>query len=167
MRYQILRSVSHNHVFAGPRHRWAAQLSVAAILFLTTASLARSQTASGVWQQIDPSTGKVGALVTFGERNGIFSGYISKLFPNPGEDQNPLCQKCAGAQQGKPILGLMFIEGMRRSGLTYEGGTILDPETGTVYSATMQLSKDGNSLTVRGYVGLPIFGQSQIWKRVP
>jgi hypothetical protein len=29
----------------------------------------------------------------------------------------------------------------------------------------LQLSRDGNALTVRGYVGLPL-GQSQTWKRV-
>src|SRR5262249_37674452 len=155
---------SNKRGFVVRRARRTARLVTAAILFLATPSLAKPQTASGVWQQIDPSTGKVGAIVTFSESDGVFSGFISKLFPEPGDDPNPLCHKCAGAQQGKPILGLRFIEGMRRSGLTYEGGTILDPETGTVYSATMQLSTDGNTLTVRGYVGLPIFGQSQTWK---
>jgi len=126
---------------------------------------AMAQTVSGVWQQIDPSTGKVGALVTFSESGGSFNGRITKLFPDPGDDPNPLCHKCPDQQRDKPILGLVFIEGMRRSGLTYEGGTILDPETGTLYGANMQLSRDGNTLTVRGYVGLPLFGQSQTWKR--
>jgi len=155
----------HNKSSSEPRLR--ALLPTVAILFLAQAPLAKAQTVSGVWQQIDPSTGKVGALVTFSESKGVFSGYISKLYPDPGEDPNPLCHKCPGAQRGKPILGLTFIEGMRRSGLAYESGTILDPEAGTVYSASMELSRDGNTLTVRGYVGLPIFGQSQTWKRVP
>ena len=68
-----------------------------------------------------------------------------------------LCGKCPDGQQDKPILGLVFIEGMRHTGLEYEGGTILDPESGMLYSAT---------LTVRGYVGIPLLGQSQIWKPV-
>ncbi len=140
--------------------------AIAAFWILAQTSSAGAQTVTGVWQQIDPDTGKVGALVTFAESGGIYRGFFSKLFLDPGDDPNPLCRKCPGARRGKPLLGLMFIDGMKRSGLAYEGGTILDPETGTLYSANMRLSPDGNSLTVRGYVGIPLFGQSQVWKRV-
>jgi uncharacterized protein (DUF2147 family) len=139
---------------------------IAAVYVVAQTSSAGAQTISGVWQQIDPDTGKVGALVTFAESGGIYRGFLSKLFLDPGDDPNPLCHKCPGAQQGQPLLGLMFIDGMQRSGLDYEGGTILDPDSGTLYSANMQLSPDGNALTVRGYVGLPLFGQSQVWRRV-
>jgi uncharacterized protein (DUF2147 family) len=140
--------------------------AVAAFFIVAQTAYARAQTIDGVWQQIDPDTGKVGALVTFTENGGIYHGFLSKLFPDAGDDPNPLCHKCPGAQRGKPFLGLMFIDGMKRSGLAYEGGTILDPDTGTLYSASMQLSPDGNALTVRGYVGIPLFGQSQVWRRV-
>jgi uncharacterized protein (DUF2147 family) len=141
-------------------------LALAASLLTACALPASAQTVAGVWQQIDPSTGKVGALVTFAGTDGIFSGAISKLFPDPGDDQNPLCIKCPDGKKNQPILGLVFIEGMRQSGLAYDGGTILDPDTGTLYNANMQLSPDGNELVVRGYVGLPLLGQSQIWRRV-
>jgi len=141
--------------------------AIAVLLIAAQTSSAAGQTVSGVWQQIDPDTGKVGALVTFVESGGdTYRGFISKLFLDPGDDPNPLCHECPGAQRGKPILGLTFIEGMKRSGLSYEGGTILDPETGTLYSANMRLSRDGNALTVRGYVGIPLLGQSQVWRRV-
>jgi uncharacterized protein (DUF2147 family) len=141
-------------------------LAIAAFAVLADAAPAHEQTVSGVWQQIDPDTGEVGALVTFTQSGNVFNGAISKLFLGPGEDPNPLCHKCPGSRKGKPLLGLVFIEGMRRSGLEYEGGTILDPDTGEAYSANMQLSRDGNTLTVRGYVGISLFGQSQTWKRV-
>lgn len=141
--------------------------AVAALCILVQTSAAEAPTISGVWQQIDPDSGKVGALVTFAESGGVYRGSFSKLFPDPGDDPNPLCSKCPGAQRGKPLLGLTFIDGMRRSGLAYDGGTILDPESGTLYDANMRLSPDGNSLTVRGYIGIPLLGQSQVWKRVP
>jgi Uncharacterized protein conserved in bacteria (DUF2147) len=140
-------------------------LAAAALLLGGQASSAAAQTVTGVWKQIDPDTGKVGALVTFAEGAGVFKGWFSKLFSDPGDDPNPLCRNCPGSQRGKPILGLVFIDGMQRSGLEYDGGTILDPESGNVYSANMKLSRDGNTLTVHGYVGISLFGQSQTWKR--
>lgn len=147
------------------KHIWV----LAALLVVALTSSANSadpQTVTGVWQQIDPDSGKVGAHVTFVDGGGVFSGYLSKLFPEPGDDPNPRCNACSGADHGKPLLGLVFIRGMKRSGREYEGGTILDPDTGTLYNANMKLSPDGNALTVRGYVGIPLFGQSQVWKRI-
>ena len=44
-------------------------------------------------------------------------------------------------------------------------GKIYNPEDGETYSCTMTLQADG-TLKVRGYVGLPIFGKTQIWTPV-
>jgi uncharacterized protein (DUF2147 family) len=140
--------------------------AVAALTSLLTLNAAASApTAAGVWKQIDES-GKAGALVTISQEGDVFVGRLSHLFLEPGDDPNPLCDRCPGDKLNQPVLGLVFIEGMTQSGLDYEGGTILDPETGKVYSATMHLSADGGQLTVRGYVGLSVFGRSQTWLRV-
>ena len=96
----------------------------------------------------------------------MFVGRLSHLFPEPGDEPNPVCGQCPGDKLNQPLLGLVFIEGMKQSGLDYDGGTILDPETGKVYSASMRLSADGTQLNVRGFVGLSIFGRSQTWTRV-
>jgi uncharacterized protein (DUF2147 family) len=139
-------------------------------LFLITASAfagveTAAPTAAGVWQQVGDD-GKVGALVTISEEDGVYVGRLSQLFPEPGDDPNPICTECPGDKHNLPILGLVFIDGMKQSGLDYEGGTILDPESGKTYHASMHLSPDGSKLTVRGYIGLEIFGRSQTWNRV-
>jgi len=138
---------------------------VAACVLIAVQASAAIPTAAGIWKQTDEN-GKVGALITISQEGDAFVGRLSQLFPDPGDDPNPICRKCPGDKQNQPLLGLVLIEGMKRSGLEYEGGTILDPDTGTIYKASMSLDPAGTQLTVRGYIGLSIFGQSQIWTRV-
>lgn len=142
-----------------------APAAMGAFALMLAQASAATPTAAGVWKQIDEN-GKVGALVTISEENGVYIGRLSRLFLDPGDDPNPVCTECPGARHNKPILGLVFIEGMKQSGLDYEGGTILDPDTGKLYKASMSLDPGGSRLTVRGYVGLSIFGRSQTWTRV-
>jgi uncharacterized protein (DUF2147 family) len=149
-------------------HHWrelGLMFSLAAGALIMSEPAASLPSAAGVWKQVDEH-GKVGALVTISEQNGVYVGRLSKLFLDPKEDPNPVCTRCPDDKLNQPILGLTFIEGMKQSGLDYEDGTILDPETGDIYHAKMSLSPDGNELNVRGYVGLPVFGRTQTWTRV-
>jgi uncharacterized protein (DUF2147 family) len=123
--------------------------------------------AVGLWEQVDETSGKPESWFKITERNGVYTGNIVKIFFKPGDDENWVCEKCEGDEQGKPVLGLTLIKGMQRNGLSYENGTIMDPRDGSVYRALMKLTPDGQKLEVRGYLGIALFGRSQIWNRLP
>lgn len=124
-------------------------------------------TATGLWQQIDDASGESQGWFLIYEQSGIYEGAIAKMFFKPGENENPICTRCQGDQKDRPSLGLTIIKNMHRNGLNYENGTILDPRDGNIYNALMQLSPDGQTLTVRGYLGIALFGRNQIWHRLP
>jgi uncharacterized protein (DUF2147 family) len=89
------------------------------------------------------------------------------MFPKAGTPNVPNCLKCTGDQANAPMLGLLLVKQMTRDGLEYQDGTILDPRNGSVYHAQMQLSEDGQQLSVRGYLGVSLLGQTQVWTRLP
>jgi uncharacterized protein (DUF2147 family) len=137
---------------------------VAATSLLAEAS---GPTAAGLWEK-DGESGRPDAWFRIIQCNGRYEGKIVKIFPKPGQDPSQWrCTKCEGEQRDAPVVGITFIKDMERDGLTYEDGTILDPRDGSQYSAVMQLSPDGQRLTVRGYLGIPLLGQSEVWHRIP
>ena len=120
----------------------------------------------GLWEQSD-DRGRVQAWFNFFEKNGVYVGALAKAFPAPDEKHEEVCSRCPGDQKDAPFVGLLIVNGMQRKGLSYQDGTILDPRDGSVYRAVMELSPDGQKLTVRGYLGIKLFGQSQVWRRLP
>jgi uncharacterized protein (DUF2147 family) len=124
------------------------------------------RTAAGFWEQTD-NDGHVGAWFYFDQVKGRYQGRLVKMFVKPGEPTFEVCAKCSGKQKNAPMLGLVIVKGMKRDGLKYEEGSILDPRDGTVYHAQMELSPDGQKLSVRGYLGIPLLGQTQVWNRLP
>lgn len=69
--------------------------------------------------------------------------------------------------QDRPILGLPLLQGFSNGDEpnVWEGGTIYNPEDGDTYKSIMTLLS-ANELKVRGYVGISLFGKSQVWTRV-
>lgn len=103
------------------------------------------------------------------EKDGIFS-----IAPCPS-DSSRLCGRLVGMDYtdaepekdfwGRSECGLEIISDMKRRKNGRWHGKILDPRAGRTYQASMWLA-DADTLKLRGYVGLTIFGETQTWKRV-
>lgn len=80
--------------------------------------------------------------------------------------QNDVCEECEGADKGKKIIGLVIIRNMKFQGGKLTGGTVLDPQNGKTYHATLSYDAEKKSLKLRGSLDKAgIFGRTEYWKR--
>jgi len=148
-------------------------LTIGAVMALSATAQAATAgsepTAIGLWEQIDEKSGQPESWFNIVEKDGVYVGTIVKMFQKPGDPppESFRCSKCEGADKDQPVLGLTLIKGMKRKGVKYEDGTIMDPRDGNVYRALMEVSPDNKRLEVRGYLGVALFGRSQTWNRLP
>lgn len=116
----------------------------------------------GKWKTIDDETKQAKSIVEiYKKSDGKYYGKVSQLLIKPAD---PNCSSCKDDRKGKPILGLEIIRGLAKDGDEFTGGTITDPKTGKTYKCT--ITKSGDKLNVRGYMGVSILGRTQVWQKV-
>ncbi|MDG1347695.1 MAG: DUF2147 domain-containing protein [Crocinitomicaceae bacterium] len=127
--------------------------------------MAFAQSSIGKWVTIDDKTNKKKSIVELYKDGNKLFGKIIYLYPREGREPNAKCDKCTDDRKGEPLVGLQLVRDLTWNGGAWEGGTIVDPETGKIYTCKMWVdSKDPDKLNVRGYIG-PFF-RTQTWVKV-
>jgi len=131
--------------------------------FAQNASTASSPV--GHWTTIDDKTDKPKSVVEIYEaKDGSLAGRVTEILQSD-RGPNPVCDKCSGERKNKPVKGMVILWGIKQKGGTWEGGQILDPASGKVYSVKVTPVENGRKLEVRGFMGFSLLGRTQTWNR--
>ncbi|MBU8850253.1 MAG: DUF2147 domain-containing protein [Desulfobacterales bacterium] len=143
------------------------KLTVLSVLFyfcFIASGFAQDASIVGKWKTIDDKTNEPKSIVQIYEKDGKYFGQIKELFRKPGEDPDPVCDKCPDDDPRKDQLtkGMIIIKDLVKKNDKYSGGSILDPKEGKIYTCTLWIEE--GKLMVRGYI--LFFYRTQTWHRV-
>jgi uncharacterized protein (DUF2147 family) len=115
----------------------------------------------GLWKTED-------AQIEIFEVDGKLNGKIAALdkqYTTDGIEKTDISNPDP-AKRSRPLIGLIFMSGFTQQGTGHwEHGTIYDPKTGNTYASTLEYD-GGDTLKVRGYIGISLIGRSVVWAKV-
>jgi uncharacterized protein (DUF2147 family) len=139
-----------------------AFIAIAILLSFNVHSQNKADDIMGIWL----TGGKEPAKIRIYKSGEKFYGKIIWL-KNPYENgkQKVDTNNPDKTKRSNPIIGLVMLTDFKfDDDDEWKAGDIYDPESGKTYSSYMYL-KDNNTLKVRGYVGISLFGRTETWTR--
>ena len=133
------------------------------LLVLVVAPAAEEANLIGVWE-----TPEAKSNVEVYECGAALCGRLISLKEPIDEDGNEKLDRRNKDEtmRSRPVVGIELLTGFVADGPgKWSDGRIYNPEDGKTYKCKLTLQDDG-TLKVRGYVGLSIFGKTQIWRRL-
>ncbi len=117
----------------------------------------------GVWE-----TGSGKAHVKIDKVGNYYFGRIVWLKEPLNPEGKPKLDKNNedASKRNKPIMGLQLVGGFEwKNNNLWDNGTIYDPENGKTYKCKIDL-ENSTTMNIRGYIGISLFGRTDIWKKV-
>ena len=141
--------------------------AVAVLLVLSGASSMAQMSPVGLWRTISDKDGVAQSEVRIVDTAGVVSGKVEKI-TDPKAKPGEKCVECKDERKDQPILGMEILRGLKKvdGKDVWEGGTVVEPATGTVYRAKVTPIDGGAKLEFRAYVGAPLFGRTATWIRI-
>lgn len=142
--------------------------TLAALAIGMTSLAAQAQMSPvGLWKTISDKDGTPQSEVRIVENGGVVTGKIEKIY-RPTFKGDEKCVECKDDRKDQPIIGLEILRGLKKTDgkEMWEGGSVIDPDSGTIYKAKVTPIDGGAKLEMRGFVGFALLGRTQTWVRI-
>jgi uncharacterized protein (DUF2147 family) len=144
------------------KKRIASFILLAPLISFEAHSQNKAEDITGIWL----TGGKEPAKIQIYKSGEKFNGKITWLKNSTENGKQKLdINNPDKEKRSNPIIGLIMLTGFKFNGDDeWKEGDIYDPESGKTYSSYIYL-KDKNTLKVRGYVGISLFGRTETWTK--
>ena len=144
-----------------------ASVVAAALAAIAIPSVRAADAPSAVGYWVTPEGGSV---VQITQCDSGLCGAIVGLRLTRKPDENPVdTHNPDASKRNQPLCGLMMMGSLKPAkdnAGKWEDGWVYDPDGGSTYTAEMKL--DGSdTLKLRGFVGISLFGRTMTWTREP
>lgn len=144
------------------KNKWLAFLLLSGILFATAfRPTANGDEVNGVWLTAD----KKGKIEIYRSGTKYFGKLIwgTDLLEADGKTSKKDTKNEDPALRTRTLKNMVMLKDFVFDDGKFVDGTIYDPNNGKTYSCEMKLNK--NKLEIRGYIGIPMFGRTEVWTR--
>ncbi len=140
---------------------------IALAIGFSAISATAQMTPIGLWKTISDKDGTPQSEVRIVDNGGVLSATLVKVY-RPTFKGDEVCVECKDDRKDKPIIGLELMRGLKKTDGkdVWEGGTNVEPDSGTVYKAKVTPIEGGAKLEMRGFVGFALLGRTQTWIRI-
>jgi uncharacterized protein (DUF2147 family) len=135
-------------------------LTTTFLIISTMQVKAQSDRIVGVWLTSDKD-----AKIEIYQKDSRFYGKMIWLTPDVDGNGKPLTdsENPDPTKRNRKLEGIEIISNLAYADGKWKG-TIYDPESGKTYSSQIKLV-DETTLELTGFIGLPMFGRTETWKR--
>lgn len=126
---------------------------------ITVVAKAQTDPIEKVWYNQE----KTAKIQVYKAKDGRFYGKMVWL-KEPLENGKPKVDKenPDDKKRNTPLIGLILLRGLEKDGdHEYDNGKIYDPKNGKTYSC--KITHKGNTLDLRGFVGISLIGRTSTW----
>lgn len=129
------------------------------LLYATVGFSQKADDVLGIWYNQE----KTAKIEIFKKSDKYFGKIVWLAEPNRDGKPKLDIHNVDESLRNRPVMGLLILQNFEWDDDEWDSGTIYDPKNGETYSC--YITKEGNKLNVRGYIGFALIGRTAIWEK--